>query len=99
MILDIPIIADLEYIHNKWQVLIDKNLRRLNLARRHHDYAVGEEILVLAYDPAKLDPRAEGPYVIHQVHAKGMVSYFKTPHVLERINIRRIKPFLHAPPP
>ena len=51
MILDIPIIADLEYIKNKRQVLIDENLRHHNLTRHSHDYTVGEEILILAYNP------------------------------------------------
>ena len=88
MILDIPIIADLEYIKNKRQVLIDENLRPHNLTRHSHDYTVGEEILVLTYNPSKLDPRAEGPYTIHQVHVNGTISYFKTRHVLKRINIQ-----------
>ena len=74
-------------------MLIDENL---HLAYCHHNYTMGEEILILTNNPAKLDPWAKGPYVIHEMHANGMVSYFKTPHVLECINIRRIKPFIHA---
>jgi hypothetical protein len=96
MLLDIPIIADLEYIRDRRQVLIDESLRRQNLRRRRHDYVVGEEILVLTYDPAKLEERAEGPFPIQQVHANGTVSFLRQPNIIERINIRRIKPYVRA---
>ena len=44
------------------------------------------------HDPTKLGKRTEGPYNIEQVHVNGTVSMRLRPGVLERINIRCIKP-------
>ena len=49
----------------------------------------------------KLKPSVEGPYRIEQVFTNGTVSIRLGPNVVERINIRRIKPRyrLHQLPP
>ena len=93
MFLDIPLTANLQQIRDNRQRLIDENLRRENLKRRTYDYQAGQEVLLLVPDPDKLEPRAIGPFTIHQVHTNGTVSILRNPHVLERINIRRIKPY------
>jgi transposase InsO family protein len=96
MFLDIPLLADLETIRNKRQVLIDENLRRQNLKRRSFDYQVGQQVLILNSDihPAKLDPTSvEGPFPIVQVHTNGTVTIQRSAVVTERINIRRLRPF------
>jgi len=93
MFLDIPLLANLATIRQNRQRLIDENLRRDNLKRRTHDYQPGQAVLLLVPDPKKLEPRAIGPFPIHQVHTNGTVSILRNPHVLERINIRRIKPY------
>jgi hypothetical protein len=74
-------------------VIIDENSRRQNLKRRAFDYAVNEEILIKVDKPRKLDDKAEGPYVIVQVHVNGTITIQKAPHVTERINIRRVMPY------
>ena len=49
MLLNIPLIADIQTIRNKRQVLIDEQLRQENMRRRSHDYAIGDQVLVVAY--------------------------------------------------
>ena len=93
MVLDIPVIADLIAIRDKRQQLIDDRLIKANRRRFSHDYVIGDQVLKLTYKPNKLQPRAEGPYPIEQVHTNGTVTIRTSPFVIERINIRRIKPF------
>ena len=93
MLLDIPLIADLYLLEQKRQVLINEQLFQANRARILHDYQPQEEVLVLKYNPDKLAPRAEGPFVIDTVHTNGTVTIRRNPYVIERINIRRIRPF------
>ena len=93
MILNIPLITDLQLIYQRRQVIIDKCLCHANFRRRSYDYKVGDEILILLDNPTTLDDRGRGPYTIIQVHANGTVTFQRTMHITERINIRRIKPF------
>ena len=93
MILDIPLIADLEFIQQNRQQLIDQRLIKQNLKRFSYDYIIGEKVLKLIYKPDKLQPRAEGPYLIEQVHTNGTLTIRLNPYTIERINIRRVKPY------
>ena len=45
------------------------------------------------YNPATLQERADGPFRIQTVHVNGTVTIERAPGVLERINIRRIRPY------
>ena len=51
-------------------------------------------VLIKTYNPATLQERAEGPYRIVQVHVNGTVTVERTRGVHERINIRRIRPYV-----
>jgi transposase InsO family protein len=93
MFLDIPIIANMQMIQERRQILINENLRRQNLKRRSFDYAVNGEVLVKIPNPSKLQDRAEGPFTIQQVHTNGTLTIQRAPHVTERINIRRLVPY------
>jgi transposase InsO family protein len=93
MILDVPLVNDLYQIQQRRQSLIDQRLIEANAKRFSYDYNVGEEVLKLVYNPAKLEPRAIGPYTITRVHTNGTLSIQITPGVVERINIRRVKPY------
>ena len=93
MLLNIPIISDLHLIHQKRQDIVDRNNIRENVRRRQHDYAVGQRVSVLEFNPGKLEPRKTGPYVIKQVHTNGNVTIRRLPTVIERINIRRVRPY------
>ena len=63
---------------------------RANRIRVSHDYQPHEQVLVLAYQPDKLEPRATGPFTIEHVHVNGTVTTHRSPYVTEHINIRWI---------
>ena len=65
------------------EAMIDYNLARENKRRVRHDYQPQDQVLKAIDDP---------PYSLSQVHTNGSVTLQLTPHVTERINIRRIKP-------
>ena len=91
--LNIPFIADLQSIRLRRQELVDKNLQLQNRKRIQHDYRINEQILLSIPDPTKLEPKFIGPFTITQVHSNGTVTFQRRPHIVERINIRRIKPY------
>jgi Integrase zinc binding domain len=93
MLLNIPLIADLHVLQQNRQALIDKRLHEANRKRISHDYQPNEEVLILTYQPDKLEPRANGPYTIERIHTNGTVTIRRNEYVTERINIRRLKPF------
>ena len=95
MILNIPIITDLLHLHERQQIIIDEHLRRANLRRRTFDYQPGDEILILTNNPTTLQDCGIGPYTITQVHTYGTITFQHTPHIVEHINIRRVKPYRH----
>ena len=94
MFLDIPLIADIMAIRNNRQLLVDRRLLRENAKRIKHDYAVGDQVwkkMYLGFSD-KLQPTVEGPYPIERVFTNGTVNIRTGANVIERINIRRIKP-------
>ncbi|KAG7346017.1 reverse transcriptase RNA-dependent DNA polymerase [Nitzschia inconspicua] len=93
MILNIPLITDLQQLQKRRQALIDQRLIAANTKRFSYDYAIGDKVLKLVYNPGKLEPRAKGPYSITRVHANGTLSIQLAPGVIERINMRRVKPY------
>ena len=93
MQLNIPIHADYEMIRQRRQARVDYNADRENTKRRFKDYWAGDEVMILADNPGKLDKRAHGPYVVQQVHTNGTFTILCNAGVYERINIRRIKPY------
>ena len=96
MIMALPLIADLQLIRSHRQQLIDQRLIKANQKRFSYDYRVGQQVLKLAYKPLKLEPRAlSGPHTIEQIHTNGTVTIRLAPHIVERISLRRIKPYRH----
>ena len=93
MVLNIPLQTDLTLLQEKRQQLVDERLLIANRKRFSYDYQIGQEVLKLVYQPDKLDPRAEGPFVIERVHANGTVTIRLTDTTVERISLRRIKPY------
>jgi hypothetical protein len=92
MFLDVPLIANLQTIRDRHQVLMDENLRRQNVKRRSFDRVAGQSVMVKVPNPGKLDQQATGPLLIHQVHANGALTIQQNLHVRERINVRRVTP-------
>ena len=93
MILDIPMIADWATIQQNRQQLIDRRLLDANRKRFSHDYYPGDKVLKLTFNPNKLESRGHGPYVVEHVHTNGTVTIRLTPNTIERISIRRVKPY------
>jgi hypothetical protein len=93
IILNILLVSDLHQLLKRRQALIDKRLIELNTKRFVHDNAIGEEFLRLVYRPDKLARRAVGQYKLAQVHTDVILSIETSPGVIERMNIRRVKPY------
>ena len=93
MVLDIPFVANLQAIEQRRQQIVNCNLVAANCQRFSYDYQPGDMVLKLTYKPDKLEPRAEGPYEVVSVHTNGMLTIRLTPHVMERLSIRHVKPF------
>ncbi len=95
MLFNIPFIADWKKIGEHWQRLTDLNTTHENKGRIDYDYKVGQKILV----------RNEGilhkaqsiwqkdPWTITTVHTNGTITILCRNN-LERLNIRRVKPFI-----
>jgi hypothetical protein len=94
MLFDIPFIADWKIIGEHRQRLTDLNTDLENEGKIDYDYKVGQKILV----------RNEGilrkaqyiwqkdPWTITTVHTNGTIM-IQCRNKLERLNIRRVKPF------
>jgi transposase InsO family protein len=97
MLLPIPILADYHMIRERRQTVIDDNNRRENLRRRYRDYEVGDEVLIFTQNPASLEERSTGPHVVEQVHSNGTLTIQRSPNVFDRLNIRRLRPYVRRP--
>lgn len=94
MLLDIPLIADIQTLTQARQAKIDQRLLRANQKRRPRDFRIGQQVyLERPRKPGdKLKPLFTGPHDIVRVHVNGTVTLRRGPNLLERVNIRRIKP-------
>ena len=74
----------------------NKNTIRENYARKQHDFCIRDKVLILNNEQirGKLAPRAlpEGPWTITEVFTNGTVNINRNGYI-ERINIRRLRPF------
>ena len=93
MFLNVPLVADWTAIATRREQLVNESLRKANLKRISHDYAVGDRVLKKVWQPTKLGERTHGPYAITRVHTNGNVTLRLSEGVTERVNIRRIKPY------
>jgi hypothetical protein len=96
MFMDLPFVADLLLLRNKRQALIDYNLRRENSKRRNFDYEPGMEVLELTPNPNKLGKLTRGPFAIEHVHCNGIITIRRNVNVVDRNNIRNVRPFRRA---
>ena len=94
MLLDIPLIADIQTLTQARQAQIDVRLLRANRKRKPVDFRIGHQVyLERPRKPGdKLRPLFTGPHEITRVHANGTVTLRRAPNLMERVNIRRIKP-------
>jgi transposase InsO family protein len=91
MLLNIPILADLQALHSKRTTLVQRNLAVANRRRIRYDYQPGQRVAIKNVQD-RLGIRSEGPFSIVQVHTNGTVTIQRRPGVVERINIRRLIP-------
>jgi len=91
MFLDLPLLADLQMIHDKRVGIVQKNLELANQKRLRYDFQPGELVLVKQED-GKLGERTEGLFRVTQIHTNSNVTIERRPGFVERINIRRLIP-------
>ena len=99
MSLDIPLLSDILTLQAHCQTLVDWHLLQNNASCVSHDYIIGEQVLkknVLSLSD-KLQPSLVGPLLITQVHTNGTCTICLSHNVLERINIRQLKPYKTLP--
>ena len=88
--------VDWERIGANKQNRIQKNNDRENLNRKPHLYSVGD--LVTVKRPGIIPKLSQfpwhGPYEVTVVHDNDTIKIQKEPFVTDRINIRRVQPFL-----
>ena len=93
MIYPIEYVAEWDVLRKNKTKIIEKNNARENSRHIDFDYRVGQKILILHTDiQRKLDSPTSGPYEITEVFSNGTVC-IRRGNVLERLNIRRIKPY------
>ena len=93
MLLNVPVIADLQAIQEKRQQLVARNNQRQNARRHTHTYNINDLVLLAIPTPKKLQERFQGPYKILQVHNNGTLTIKRDNNISQRINLRRIKPY------
>ena len=92
MLMDVPLVADLEAIRGRRQQRIDNNLRRTSRGRVDNNYRIGERVKLRVWDPIKLQEQFKGPYEITQVFTNGTVKLRTEPGSERVFNIRKIEP-------
>lgn len=94
MILPLSFQANWEELRAQRQQRINKDNKRENRNRIHHEYKVGDKVLVT--DPLsvtrKLKCPTAGPYIVLRVHQNG-TARMQRGAVAETLNMRRLRPF------
>ena len=92
MLVDVPLIANLDSIQQKRQLSVNENLRRQNEARYEYHYRVGDYVDIRKEDQTKLSEHFHGPYQIFSTNLNGTVTLQLSPNVQETIHCRKIQP-------
>ena len=94
MLFDIPFLADWSDIGKRRQNQVDKSNIRENSKRVDFDYRVGQKFLIIKDGIfRKAEDKNEGPYLITEVFSNRTVR-IQRGSINERINIRRLHPFI-----
>jgi hypothetical protein len=98
MLFDIPFIADWQKIGEYRQRLTDLNNARENEGRIDYDYKVGQKVLLQKEDILHNTESRwhKKPWLITTVHTNGTITVQRG-NKEERMNIRRVKPFMEDP--
>jgi hypothetical protein len=94
MLLPISFKADWAAIEQQRQKEMAKNNKRENASRIHHDYKVGDKILLKKPGKKlrKLETPRTGPHKVTAIYTNGTIRIQKG-HISERVNIRRVYPY------
>ena len=95
MHLTIPLISDVLTLNCLRQAQIDERVMRANAGRIPHEFSVNNQVMLrtLFESRDKARPAYSGPHRIVRVHTNNNVTLQISPHMEQRISIRRIKPF------
>ena len=93
MLINVPLLTNLVAIRGRRQQIIDNNLMRTNQRQVDHSYNIGDRVMIIQYDPNKLDSKQHGPYRIVRVFTNGTVRVQLREHVQETFNIRKVFPY------
>jgi hypothetical protein len=93
MVLPIKFKADWARIITRKQNQINRDNARENLQRRHHEYKIGDQILMTKPGiTRKMAAPRDGPFEIIKINTNGTVRIRRNA-VTQTINIRRLTPF------
>ena len=94
MLLPIEFKTDWARLRQRKQQLIQNNNKRENDNRIPHEYKIGDKILLLkpGINPKLATPQL-GPYKVLQIFTNGTIR-IQRGCVSQRVNIRRVTPFL-----
>jgi hypothetical protein len=87
--LPIPVLTNYNLIRECHKTLINRNNLRKNGCRHFRDY----EVMIKNPNPAGVDTRGLGPFILAQVHVNGTVTIEHLNNLFERINIRCLHPY------
>ena len=96
MMIDVPLLADIDAIRGQKQQLIDNSLIRENKKQIDYNYKVGDRVWIKHYDPKKMEPRLHVPYQITRIYVNGTINVQLKPRVIQRYNIRKVVPYWHS---
>jgi len=82
MNLDIPLMADVLTLQQLHQCQIDHCLLRANAGHHHHDYQIGDRVLIkrMLNNSQRMEMTYRGPFPITQVHTNGTVTVHIAPN-------------------
>ena len=93
MLFDIPYVVDWTEVGLQRQARVDKDAICINEKRLDHDYAVGDNILIVKDGILrKAEDKYIGPFQIIQVYTNGTIR-IQRGNISERLNIKRIVPY------
>jgi hypothetical protein len=78
----------------KCKHLVNENLIQENNKQRQYDYAQNQRVLKIRHKPHKFGHRTAGPYKVLQTHVNRTLTIELKPSISERINIRRVIPYI-----
>ena len=93
MIMDVPLIANLEAIRAGRQQMIDENLIKQNRRRIEHHFRVGDRVMQIVWNKSKLSERSSGPFRIVATHTNGTITIQRTPTVTDTQSTRWFAPY------